>query len=44
MVEIEFYWQDLTEKKQKEIIDTLGDNCNWDCIPFCTLAIETEED
>lgn len=26
MVTIEFYWGDLTEKKQKEILELVGDN------------------
>lgn len=41
--EIEFYWQDLTEKKQQEILNELGENCNWDVVPFCVLEIEEEE-
>lgn len=40
MIKIEFHWQDLTEEKQKEILDLLGENCNWDVFPFCTLEIE----
>lgn len=41
---IEFYWNDLTENKQKEILGLLGENCNWDVIPFCTIEIEEESD
>ena len=44
MMKIEFYWDDLTEKKKQEILDKLGENCNWDVIPFCTLDIEEKED
>lgn len=40
---IEFYWDDLTSKKQEEILLLLGDNGNWDVIPFCTLEIEESE-
>lgn len=40
MIKIEFCWQDLTEEKQKEILDLLGENCNWDIFPFCALEIE----
>ena len=43
VVTIEFYWQDLTPQKQAEIMETLGDNGNWDVIPFCTLEIEDDE-
>lgn len=39
---IEFYWQDLTPQKQAEITEILGDNGNWDVIPFCTLEIEDD--
>ncbi|MBR3279216.1 MAG: hypothetical protein IKG01_10030 [Lachnospiraceae bacterium] len=44
MVKIEFYWDDLTENKQREILDKLGENCNWDVFPFCTMEIEESED
>jgi len=40
MITIEFYWKDLTENKQQEILDKLGDNCNWDVFPFCTMEFE----
>ena len=37
---IELYWDDLTEKKKKEILEvTGGDNGNWDVIPIATLLI-----
>lgn len=43
MITIEFYWNDLTEKKQKEILEiTGGDNGNWDYFPIATLDIEEE--
>lgn len=41
---IEIYWQDLTEKKQQEILEQLGDNCNWDVYPICTVEIENDEE
>lgn len=37
MKTIEFYWNDLTEKKQTEILELFGENCNWDVIPFATI-------
>ena len=40
MLTIEFYWQDLTSEKQNEILELLGDNCNWDTFPFCILELE----
>lgn len=44
MITIEFYWNDLTEKKQKEIIELIGDNNNWDVFPIATLDIEEDVD
>jgi len=44
MITIEFYWNDLTEKKQKEIIELIGDNNNWDVFPITTLDIEEDAD
>lgn len=44
MLRIEFYWDDLTEIKKKEILNLLGENCNWDVFPFCTLDIEKNEE
>lgn len=44
MITIEFYWNDLTEKKQKEIIELVGDNNNWDVFPIATLDIEENVD
>lgn len=41
---IEFYWDDLTEKKKAEIRETLNlgpdDNNNWDVVPMTTMFIE----
>lgn len=42
MITIEIYWDDLTPEKQREIMDLLGDNHNWDVFPMATLDIETE--
>ena len=39
-MKIEFFWHDLTETMQKETITLLGDNHNWDVIPFCVIEIE----
>lgn len=40
MIKIEFYWNDLTKEKQKEILEKLGENPNWDIFPFCVLELE----
>lgn len=42
MITIEVYWKDLTADKQKEIIEQLGDNHNWDVFPIATIEIEEE--
>lgn len=41
---IEIYWDDLTPEKQAEILSALGDNCNWDIFPICTLEFDDEEE
>lgn len=42
MTTIEIYWDDLTNKKQQEILDVVGDNCNWDVFPITTIDIEED--
>ena len=37
MKQIEIYWDDLTEEKQKEILEILGDNGNFDTFPIATI-------
>ena len=44
MKTIEIYLQDLTAEKQAEILETLGDNGNYDVFPIATLEFEDEED
>ena len=41
---IEIYWDDLTESKQKEILDAFGDNGNYDVFPIATIETEQEEE
>lgn len=38
-MKLQFYWNDLTLEKQKQILSLLGDNQNWDIIPFCTIDL-----
>ena len=40
MPSIEIYWDDLTEAKQKEILEFLGDNGNYDVIPIATVEYD----
>ena len=44
MKTIEIYLQDLTAEKQAEILETLGDNGNYDVFPIATLEFEDEKD
>lgn len=40
---IEIYFQDLTKEKQKEIIEELGDNGNYDVFPIVRIPVEEWE-
>lgn len=44
MIMMRIYFDDLIEERQKKIVEVFGDNCNWDCIPICTLEIEDEKE
>ena len=47
MKEIEIYWQDLTEKAQRDILELLGEkeeSHNWDTFPMAVVEIEEEND
>ena len=41
---IEIYWDDLTESKQNEILEALGDNGNYDVFPIATIETEQDEE
>ena len=40
MKTIEIYWNDLTKKKQQELLDVLGDNGNYDVFPLAIIEVE----
>lgn len=40
---IEIYFNDLTKEKQKEIIEVLGDNGNYDIFPIATIEADKED-
>ena len=40
---IEIYWQDLTSEKQKEILEKLGDDGNWDVFPIAQIPEDEDE-
>ena len=39
---VEIYWNDLTEKKQQELLEALGDNGNYDVFPLAIIEVEGE--
>lgn len=41
---IEIYIQDLKEEKQKEIIETFGENRNYDVFPIAEIPINMDFD
>lgn len=41
---IEIYWQDLTRAKQSEILQTFGENGNWDVFPIATIDVPAEDE
>lgn len=41
---LEIYFQDLTPEKQKEIIEELGENGNYDVFPIACIPTESDED
>lgn len=43
MKQVEIYWDDLTPQKQTELLEILGDDCNFDVFPICTLDIEEDD-
>lgn len=40
---IQIFWNDLTESKQKEILEAFGSNCNYDVFPIVELAVPDEK-
>lgn len=42
MKTVKIYWSDLTLSKQKEIIELLGDNGNYDVFPLTIIEYEEE--
>ena len=41
---IEIYWQDLTQTKQREILQVFGENGNWDVFPIATIDVLTGDE
>lgn len=34
---IQIFWNDLTQGKQEEILEKLGENANWDVFPIVEI-------
>lgn len=43
MKTVEIYWKDLSEAKQREIFELLGDNGNYDTFPIAVIDYELNE-
>ena len=35
---IQIFWNDLTQEKQEEILEKLGENGNWDVFPIVEIS------
>ena len=42
-MQIQIYWKDLTEEKQNELLEVLGDNNNYDIFPIATIIIDDDD-
>ena len=43
-MEYEIYWDNLNKKTQKELLDLMGENGNYDVIPLATITFEMEQE
>ena len=43
MWHVEIHWSDLTEEKQKELIELVGYNKDWDNDPITIVEIQTDD-
>ena len=41
-MEYEIYWKNLNKETQKELLELMGDNGNFDVVPLMTIPIEME--
>ena len=40
-MEYEIFWNDLKPEVQKELLELIGDNGNYDVMPIATIVIDT---
>ena len=43
-MEYEIYWNNLNKETQKELLELMGDNGNYDVVPIATIPIEMERE
>ena len=40
----EIYWGNLNKETQKELLELMGDNGNYDVVPIATISIKMEQE
>ena len=43
-MEYEIYWGNLNNETQKELLELMGDNGNYDVVPIATIPIKMEQE
>ena len=43
-MEYEIYWGNLNKETQKELLELMGDNGNYDVVPIATISIKMEQE
>ena len=41
-MEYEIYWSNLNKETQKELLELMGDNGNYDVVPIATIPVKME--
>lgn len=43
-MEYVIYWSNLNKETQKELLELMGDNGNYDAVPIATIPIKMEQE
>lgn len=43
-MEYEIYWGNLNKETQKELLELMGDNGNYDVVPIATIPVKMEQE
>lgn len=43
-MEYEIYWSNLNKETQKELLELMGDNGNYDVVPIATIPIKMAQE